>query len=179
MLTLTIASEELYDDENEIFLPPKRKYKIQLEHSLISLHKWESKWHKPYLGKDKKTAEENMSYIECMIVTPNFDCSNLDLLTDENIDAIFTYMKDPMTGTPKHKKKGSNSETITSELLYCYMAMFHISWECQKWHLNQLIALINMCDVKSQPPEKMSQEEIINRNAQLNAERRAKLNSKG
>lgn len=179
MLTLTISSEELWDDENEMFLPPERQYTIQLEHSLLSLHKWESKWHKPFLGVDKKTPEENISYIECMIITPKFDYANLDLLTPDNIDSIFEYIKDPMTATQTRKKKGSNKETITSELLYCYMAMFHISWECQKWHLNQLIALINMCDIKSQPPEKMSQEEIMNRNARLNAERRAKLNSKG
>lgn len=180
MLKIEISSDERWDEVNECFLEPV-KQTIQLEHSLLSISKWEAKWHKPYLTTDSKTLEENLYYIECMVVTQNFDPSILYLLSDDNLDAISKYINDPMTATTINRpnKKGGKKEIITSELLYYYMSVFNLPVEFQKWHLNRLMTLIQVCDVKQDNGTPMSKEETAKKYAELNAERRKKYGSKG
>lgn len=180
MLELTISSEEKWDEETERFIKPVPKCKIQLEHSLISMSKWEMKWHKPFL-ETEKTREENISYIECMVLNKNFDMNLLLLLSDKDCDRIGEYIKDPMTATviPKRNTNTGVKKIYTNELIYYYMSIYSIPVEFQKWHLNRLLTLIKLCDYESQPPEELSQREIMERNKRLNAERRAKYNSKG
>lgn len=179
MLQLTIPSIEQWDEVNERFVWTK-EYTLQLEHSLVSLSKWESKWHKPFLSKEERTSEESIDYIRCMTITQNVEPEAYKFITSENIKAVTDYIGEPMTATTfRDEKKGVNREIITAEVIYYWMVALQIPFECQKWHLNKLIALIKVCEVKNQPPKKMSKKETMSRNAALNAARRRSLNSKG
>lgn len=171
---------EMWDEEKEEFIPPVIKV-LQLEHSLISLSKWESKWCKPFLSKKEKTSEEILDYIKFMTLTQNVSDEVYNHLTHENIQEIDQYINAPMTATtfPEDRNGKNNREIITSELIYYWMIALQIPFECQKWHLNRLLTLIRVCNVKNQPPKKMSKREIVSRNAALNAARRKQLNSKG
>lgn len=180
MLKITIPEGELFNEETQEFITCKEQT-IQLEHSLVSLSKWESKWHKPFLGKEEKTFEETIDYVRCMTITQNVDPNVYKFLSNDNIKEINDYIGDPMTATTFNEIKGGSKsrEIITSEVLYYDMIALNIPFECQKWHLNRLMTLIKVCDIKSQPPKKMSRRELMNRNAALNAARRKQLNSKG
>ena len=179
MLQLTIPSIEQWDEVNERFVWTK-EYTLQLEHSLVSLSKWESKWHKPFLSKEERTSEESIDYIRCMTITQNVEPEAYKFITSENIKAVTDYIGEPMTATTfRDEKKGVNREIITAEVIYYWMVALQIPFECQKWHLNKLIALIKVCEVNNQPPKKMSKKETMSRNAALNAARRRSLNSKG
>lgn len=171
---------ERWDEVNEVFIEPEYKV-LQLEHSLVSLSKWESKWNKPFLAKTERTFEETIDYIKCMTITQNVDPDVYTHLTRENIDQINAYIDAPMTATTfrKEERKANNGEQITSELIYYWMIALNIPFECQKWHLNRLLTLIRICNIKNQPPKKMSGKDIMSRNAALNAARRKKMHSKG
>lgn len=181
MLQITIPATELWDDVSETFIHTKAQT-LQLEHSLVSLSKWESKWCKPFLTKDEKTPEERLDYIRCMTVTQHVDPDVYLYLTPENIDKINKYIDAPMTATTFHNNKkggGRSGEQITSELVYYWMVSYNIPFECQKWHLNRLLTLIRVCDVKNQPASKQSRAATLSQNAALNRARRQKLKSKG
>lgn len=185
MLRITIPKSEYFDEETQQFIEIKQTT-LQLEHSLVSISKWEAKWHKPFLSENKMTLEETIDYIRCMTITQNVDMSTYLGLTDQNIKDVMDYIDDPMTATtftedktalPESKMK--KKEIVTSELIYYWMVALNIPWECQKWHLSRLITLIRVCELKNQPPKKMSKSEIMSRNRALNAARRNKLNSRG
>ena len=180
MLTSTIPECELWDEERAEFVSVKEQT-LQLEHSLVSLSKWESKWKKPFLTKEDKTPEETIDYIRCMTLTPNVKPEVYKCLTHDNITKINNYISDPMTATTinMHGLSKGGKEIVTSELVYYWMVALNIPFECQKWHLNRLITLIQVCNVKNTPPKKMSKRDIMSRNAALNAARRKKYNSKG
>ena len=180
MLTIVIPGLEYFNEETEEFVYTKEQT-LQLEHSLVSLSKWESKWHKPFLGKDDKTFDETIDYIKCMTLTPNVDPNTYLFLTKENIKDINDYIGDSMTATTfsENGPNARNREIITSELIYYWMVALNIPFECQKWHLNRLLTLIRICNIKNQPSKKRSKSEIMSRNAALNAARRKQLNSKG
>ena len=180
MLRIVIPEGQLFDEKTEEFIYTKQQT-LQLEHSLVSLSKWESKWHKPFLGKDDKSLEETIDYIKCMTLTPNIDPNVYKFLTKENIKDINDYIGDSMTATTFNdiNSKGRSREIITSELIYYWMVSFNIPFECQKWHINRLITLIRICIIKNQSSKKMSKSEIMSRNAAINAARRKQLNSKG
>ena len=173
-------SPEGWDERKEEFVDAKT-VTLQLEHSLVSISKWESKWHKPFLSKDEKTAEETIDYIKCMTLTQNVDDHVYNLLTIDNIKKVNEYISAPMTATTFNdsNKKGGGTEIITSELIYYWMISLNIPFECQKWHLNKLFTLIKVCSIKNQPPKKMSKKDIMSRNAALNAARRKQMNTKG
>lgn len=181
MLKITIAAgDELWDEVKEEFVYPKN-VTLQLEHSLVSLSKWESKWHKPFLGKSDKTVEETVDYIRCMTLTQNVDPSVYNFVTDEMILQVSDYIDDPMTATwfSKEEKGPQGREVVTAEIVYYWMVALNIPFECQKWHLNRLLTLVRVCNVKNAPPEKLSRREIAMRNAALNAARRKAHKSKG
>lgn len=180
MLRITVPATEQYDeDKNEFF--STKPIVLQLEHSLVSLSKWESKWHKPFISNNQKTWEETVDYIQCMTVTQNVDPSVYLRLTDENIDEVNAYIDNPMTATvfADNDKKVTNKKIVTAEIIYYWMISFNIPFECQKWHLNRLITLINVCNKKNQPQKKMGSKELIERNKSLNEARRKAYNSKG
>lgn len=182
MLQIVVPGVELYDEERNLFIPAQKDQTLQLEHSLVSLSKWESKWHKAFLSKREKTSEEVLDYIRCMTITRNVDPTVYDRLTSENILQINNYIEDPMTATyfaeDKTKPKASR-EVITSELIYYWMIVQGIPIECEKWHLSRLLTLILVCNVKNTPPKKMSRKSILSQNAALNAARRKQYNTKG
>ena len=180
MLRIVIPSAE-YWDETKLEFVYQKEQTLQLEHSLVSLSKWESKWKKPFLGKDPKTDEETLDYVRCMTITQNVDPAVYLRLSNENICQINEYIEDPMTATTFRKEQARqfNRETITSELIYYWMISNNIPPEYQKWHLNRLLTLIRVCNIKNNPPRKRSKGEIMRQNAALNAARRAKLGTKG
>lgn len=180
MLRITIPSTEVYDEKTNRFSYTKETT-LTLEHSLVSLSKWESRWKKPFLTKDDKTVVEIIDYIKCMTLTQNVNPTIYNFLTQENIDRVITYIGDTMTATwfTEMESTKQSSEQVTSELIYYWMVALNIPFECQKWHLNRLFTLIRICNIKNQPPKKMSQTEIMNRYARQNAARRKKLHSKG
>lgn len=181
MLQITIPSrDDLWDESKGEFVTSKEQ-KLVLEHSLVSLSKWESKWCKPFLSKQEKTTEETIDYIRCMTLTQNVAPEIYNFLTDDNIRDVNAYIEAPMTATwfSNNNTGKQNREQITAELVYYWMIALNIPFECQKWHLNRLLTLIRVCEVKNSPPKKMNRREILNRNAALNAARRKQLNSKG
>lgn len=181
MLKITIPETEFWDEINEEFVY-KKEQTLQLEHSLVSLSKWESKWHKAFLGKQEKTDEEILDYVRCMTLTQNVDSEIYTRLSADNYSAINAYIEDPMTATTFYEDKstGRNKETVTSELIYFWMISYNIPVDiCQKWHLNRLLTLIRVCNVKNAPPKKRSRREMLNRQAALNAANRKRFGSKG
>ena len=154
---------------------------ITLEHSLVSLSKWESKWCKPFLSKADKTNEEIVDYFRCMTITQNVDPKTYYCLTQKNIQEITDYINAPMTATtitsrgPARKSR----EQVTSELIYYWMVAFRIPFECQKWHLNRLMMLIRICEIKNQKPKKRTQRDVLNEYAAINEANKAKFNTKG
>lgn len=179
MLPIEIElTQEQFDEENGRFIPPET-ITLQMEHSLVSISLWESKWNVPFLST-QLTDEQTFDYIKFMNTTPNVDPDVFNHLSQENVLQIKNYIESPMTATTfsKEKSKGGK-EIVTSELIYYWMISLQIPVEFQHWHLNRLLTLIRVCNVKNQPPKKMGKREIMSRNAALNAQRRAQLNSKG
>lgn len=180
MLQITIPAVEQWDERKQEFVTTKEQT-LQLEHSLVSLSKWESKWCKAFLTKQEKTFEETLDYIKCMTITQNVNPEVYNYLTNKNIDEINKYIEAPMTATyfSDDKIVKTSREQITAELIYYWMIALNIPFECQKWHLNRLLTLIRVCNIKNQPPKKRSKKEIMSRNAALNAARRKQLNTRG
>ena len=180
MLEIVIPETEQWDEVNQEFITSNRQI-LRLEHSLVSLSKWESKWKKPFLSNKEKTYEETIDYIKCMTLTQNVNDTIYNLLDKDNIEKINKYIGDPMTATTfkEDPNKKGGREIITSELIYYWMISLNIPFECQKWHLNRLLTLIKVCGIKNQPPKKMSKKDVMSRNAALNAARRKQMNSRG
>ena len=180
MLQITIPEQEFWDEEKQEFIMMKEQT-LQLEHSLISLSKWESKWCKVFLSGKDKTYDEILDYIKCMTLTPNVKPEVYLCLTEENVMAIQEYIGAPMTATyfSNEQSGRSSREQVTSELIYYWMIALNIPFECQKWHLNRLLTLIRVCNIKNQPPKKRSRRDVASSYAKLNAARRQQLNSKG
>lgn len=179
MLKIVVPASDLFDEANDLFIQGKEQV-LQLEHSLVSLSKWESKWKKPFLSKDDKTLEETIDYIKCMTITQNVDDTVYYRLTNENILAVNAYIDNPMTATSFGKEEGRGSkEVITAEIIYYWMIAHTIPFECQKWHLNRLLTLVRVCNIKNAPAKKMSKRDAARRNAELNAQRRAALKTGG
>lgn len=179
MLQITIPDVEMFDEQSQSFFTLKGQT-LQLEHSLVSLSKWESKWCKPFLSKEAKTLEETKDYIRCMTITQNVDPGIYNRLSNSNIEDINKYIDAPMTATTfNNRNQSSNKEIVTSELIYYWMISFNIPMECQKWHLNRLLTLIRVCNIKNSPPKKMGKRDIASQYASLNAARRKQFNTKG
>lgn len=183
MLQITIPAAEYYDDSKGEFINVPSQT-LMLEHSLLSISKWEAKWKKPFLvDNPPKTEEETIDYIRCMTINHRtVDPRCYMGLTKELYEQIADYINDPMTATTfsnNQRQNGSKRQIITSELLYYDMTVCNIPFECEKWHLNRLLTLINICAIKNQPQKKMKKSEISKRNRALNAQRRAALNTSG
>lgn len=185
MLKIDRIIDETYDDKTNTF-SPERRVAFTLEHSLISISKWEAKWHKPFLESKEKTQEEMEDYIKCMCITQNVPDEMFKDLPDSLIKEIYEYIGDPMSATTfqdyrKGKAGPAKQEVVTSELIYYWMSAYQLDWSCEKWHLNRLLNLIKICNIKNDNDKnsKMSRKDILERNAKLNAERRARLKTKG
>lgn len=180
MLRITIPGDEYFDDNEQKFVT-RNDVSLDLEHSLVSLSKWESTWEKPFLGKDAKTDEETLGYVIAMSLTPDISPETLLRLSSDNIKQINDYIDAKMTATwfNDAPSKGQPKEIITAELVYYWMITLNIPFECQHWHLNRLFTLIKVFNKKNAPAKKMSKQDLAERNRQLNAERKARFNTKG
>lgn len=180
MLQITLPAIEQWDEVKQEFIQTKGQT-LQLEHSLVSLSKWESKWNKPFLTKEPKTQEETIDYIKCMTINQNVDPNVYNVLTSKHFSMINDYIEAPMTATTFNNmnQNKSSREIITSELIYYWMIALQIPFECQKWHLNRLLTLVRVCNIKNSPPQKMSKKATASQYAQLNAARRQRMNTKG
>lgn len=180
MLQITIPAIELWDERTETFVSRKEQT-LQLEHSLVSLSKWESKWKKAFLGKTEKSEEEIRDYVRCMTITQNVDPDIYNYLSKENFDQINDYIQEPMTATtfPDDKTSRGRNQIVTAEVIYAWMFSLQIPLDLQKWHLNKLLTQIRACNALNQPTKKMSKRDTARQNAALNAARRQRLNSKG
>lgn len=183
MLEIIVPQNEMFLEEENRFIP-FRGGKLLLEHSLISVRKWEAKHHKSYLNSTK-TSEEILSYIECMTLNREVDPTIYLFLTTDMIQKISAYIEDPMTATTFTMNSNavgaakSPNEIITAEIIYYWMISLNIPMEYEKWHLNQLTTLIKVVSIKNSPPKKMNPQEAAMRRAELNRQRLAKYNSRG
>ena len=190
MLTIIVPAKEAWNDSTQEFITTKEQ-KLCLEHSLVSLSKWEAKYHKPFIGNTQKTQEEILYYIQCMTLTQNVDPVIYSVLGEKELKEINDYISDSRTATwfneripsgATQKTPSKSGEQVTSELIYYWMVSFQIPFECQKWHLNRLLTLIRICKIKEGQQNKngkMSKRDILSQNAAINAARRAKMHSKG
>lgn len=180
MLELRLKGREFYNERTGEFVALKDTT-LKLEHSLISLSKWESKWHKPFLGNEQKTTEEMLDYIRCMTISQNVDQSAYLMLTQDDMKQIEEYMANEMTATSFHEDRHARGSRriITSEVIYSWMVSLQIPFECEKWHLNRLLTLIRVCNVENSPKKKMKGKDILKQNSQLNEARRKMMNTKG
>ena len=178
-LHVYVNGTELYDSQRHMFIQTK-PHKLVLEHSLISLSKWESKHHKMWLETKNKTGQELLDYIRCMTINGDVPEEAYYALSAQNINDILTYMEDPMTASSVYNPpRNSRSEPVSSELIYYWMIQYGIPFECEKWHINRLLMLINICSRKSSTMSKADRKAMDERRAALNAQRKAKLHTKG
>lgn len=180
MLKLIIEGDEVFNEETAEFSTVDDAV-VYLEHSLISLSKWEAKYQEPFLSSTDKTHEQIMDYIQFMIFSPGESSEIVSGLSKKNIEEIQAYIDSPQSATtfgemPDRKSRG---EVITSELIYYWLVAYNIPFECQSWHLNRLLALIRICNIKNGKQKKMSRNEIAQRNRDLNAKRKAALGTTG
>lgn len=185
-LKITIKPIDLWDEENQHFITIDKPITLSMEHSLVSVEKWEARWKKIYLSqlkKDEKTPEEKIDYLRCMTLTQNIDPSVYYAIDSESIDEINRYIEDPMTATTfsdnQNAKTTYTNKSTSSEEIYCMMFAYNVPESFRKWHLNRLLTLLKVCAIKNSPPKKMNKRDTMSHYAALNKARRAKYNSKG
>lgn len=180
MLTIYVSSCEIWDPKNRVFRTPKPQA-ITLEHSLVSVSKWESKWKKTFLVDERKTREETIDYIRCMTLTQNVDFYLYYCINREQMAQITSYISSSQTATDfgDKKRRRRNTDIFTSERIYYQMFSLGIPMECQKWHLSRLIALLRIFAEENQPQKKRSRNEIYKEYDQIEAANIAKLKAKG
>jgi hypothetical protein len=173
MLKLVVPAKDFFNEITQEFMYVKEQT-LQLEHSLVSISKWESEWHKPFLGKDKHTDQEALDYVRCMTITQNVDPLVFQSIDNNLMEQIRTYIDNPMTATTIKEKGKPSREVATSEVIYQWMIGLQIPLDCEKWHLNRLLTLIRVCNIKNSPQQKMSNKEALAQHRSINAARRQK-----
>lgn len=179
MLEITIPESDYYDEAHERFVTSK-KQTLKLEHSLVSLSKWESKWKKPFLSDKPKTWEETIDYVRCMTITQNVNPDAYYAISESGLERIQEYINDSMSATWFRKDTNRPSRRIiTSEVIYSQMITLGIPVDFEKWHLNRLMTLIRVCSEENAPKKKMSNKEILRQNRALNNIRRSQHHTRG
>jgi hypothetical protein len=180
MLTLKIKGGESFNEETQEF-DDRPDFVLELEHSLVSLSKWESQFHRPFLDNKPKSNTEILSYIEAMILNPIYPENIVAWFSNENLTEIKDYIESPASATTfgKMPERGGRGEVITSELIYYWLVAFNVPFEVERWHLNRLFALVRICNIKNQKPTKTSKSDMARRNRELNAQRKAQYNTSG
>lgn len=181
MLQITVEPKEYFDEEKSMFINIPGQT-LELEHSLVAISKWEAKWGKAFLGKQPKTQEETIDYVRCMTLNSDVNPMVYSGLSAKNVSDIKEYIESRMSATYLNSRGGDDicADTVTSELVYYWMVALQIPFECQYWHLNRLLTLIQICNIKNNPSKnKMSRSDLLRRNSALNAQRRAKYHTRG
>jgi len=180
MLTISVPLVEGFDDVKQEFVILKT-FKLDLEHSLVSISKWESHFEKPFLSVEPKTAEETLFYIQYMTLTTDVSPEVWSKLSKENLDEINAYINAKMTATwfKENPNQAPSREIITAELIYYWLTALQIDWRVEDWHLNRLLALVKVCNIKNQPAKKMSRREAMQQQRELNAQRKAQYGTSG
>lgn len=180
MLRIVLEGDEIYDEEKNEF-SWVGGITLDFEHSLLSLSKWESKYQKPFLAANDKTAEETFGYLDAMLLTPGVDPGVLRKCSSKTLDQIQEYIQSSQSATTfgEMPTRRGPSEVITSELIYYWMVAFKIPFECETWHINRLFSLIRICNIKNAPPKKMSKMERVQQMRELNAKRKAEMGTSG
>lgn len=180
MLEITVPGGELFNEVTNEFIPVAGA-KLQLEHSLLSISKWEVKWKKPFISDKGKTPEECRDYVRCMCFSRNVDPNVYLLLTETNMREVNAYIEDPMTATTVKDERGGprSREIVTSEVIYYWMTALQIPFECEKWNLNRLLMLVRVCNAKNNPGKKIKGKELANQNRALNAARKNRMKTHG
>lgn len=180
MLQIMVPASEKYDESRGEFIY-NNAVTLKLEHSLLSISKWEARWNVPFLDNRQKSNEEMIDYIRCMTLNSKVSPEVYYGLTAENYNDISKYINSSMTATTFHEQHGgkSSSEIITSELIYYWMVTYNIPFECEKWHLQRLLTLIRICNIKNEPNKRMNKRSILEQNRAINAARRSRMHSRG
>ena len=179
MLTIIVPGAELFDETLQEFITTE-DFTLHLEHSLVSMSKWEQTFEKPFLGKNPKSTAEVIGYIKCMTLSPDVPAEVYVRLSSENYEAVNSYINAKMTATWfSEDNRPPSREVITSELVYYWMIALQIPFECETWHLNRLFTLIKVTNMKQQTGKKMSQAQVLRQQAELNERRRAELGTHG
>lgn len=184
MLLITLEGDEVFNEETQEF-SSVGDIDLHLEHSLVSLSKWESKHEVPFLGPQEKTSEQILDYIICMIQDPLIPEDLFNRMKQNQVNQIQEYINSPQSATTftKDPYERPSREVITSELIYYWLAAFQISFEVETWHLNRLFALVRIAHIKSNESQKGGQKipkhDIARRNRELNAQRRAQYDTSG
>lgn len=181
MIRISTPDGEFFDERTQEFKTVVGQT-VLLEHSLRSLAKWEVRWKKPFLSKNEKSRAEMIDYVRCMSTIPGVDPSIFETLTDASLAKISQYINDPMTATTfsdRDQRKKPSREIVTAELIYYWMVALQIPFECQDWHLNKLLTLIRVCEIKNQPKKKGNTREDLNRRNKLNQARKQKFGTTG
>ncbi|MCA9367421.1 hypothetical protein KC887_04135 [Candidatus Kaiserbacteria bacterium] len=181
MLEIIVPAIEAFDESSSEFKEVLPAVKLELEHSLVVLSKWEKKFKKPFLSKEHKTPEEVFGYVEAMIQTPSYPENILQRMTQTNLDAINEYIESTESATTFRElpKKPGNHEIVTSELIYYWMVAFNIPAEYENWHLNRLFSLIRIASIKNSKPTKQSRSQMADERRRANEQRRQQLNTTG
>lgn len=179
-ITITVPAVELFDANTNMF-SSEPAYKLELEHSLVSLSKWEQKYKKPFLGKEEKSTEEAYGYIHAMCLDPDVPLSVIHRIDNVQFKLINDYIDDPQTATwfSDAKNGKPNREVVTNELIYHWMVAMTIPLDRENWHLNRLFTLIKVINIKNAPPKKQSRAELAARHRELNAANKARMGSQG
>lgn len=180
MLTIIVPGDEFFNEETQQFTTVGDVV-LELEHSLVSLSKWESEFEKAFLGPGEKTSEEVVGYVRAMTLTPDVPSEVFSRLSAKNFTEVNLYIESKQSATTfgEMPKSTGRGEIVTSELIYYWLVAFNIPFECEKWHINRLFALIRICNIKNGKQKKMSKGQIAQRNRELNAQRREQLGTTG
>lgn len=180
MLVIKVPLQEGIDEETKRFVVTE-SFTLEMEHSLASLSKWESFFEKPFLGKEDKTFEETIWYVKAMTLTPNVPPEIFSKLSQSNIEDIHNYIAAKMTATTfsEQGQPKPTREIITAEIIYYWMVAHNIPFECEHWHINKLLTLIRVCNIKNAPPKKMNKADALAKHRELNAQRRAQYGTRG
>lgn len=180
MLRITVPGVEFFDEEKQEFIDTEDVV-LELEHSLVSLSKWEESFEKPFLSDDRKTTEETVGYIKAMLLTPEVPSDVFERLTEANLETVSSYIDRKMTATwfNEQMNKPRGKEIITAEIIYYWMTSLQVPYECQFWHLNKLLALIKVINLKNTPAKKMPKRDMLAQRRALNEQRRQQYQTTG
>lgn len=190
-IVIEIEGRPLFDQRTQTFLPRAKSRRIRLEHSLISISKWEEETKRKYFSKleGPKTAEDMLFYIKCMSLDGPIEDNLLRCISQQQLNKVTAYVNASRTATTiiDHGDKNSG-EVLTSEIIYYYMAAFRLPSYTEKWHLSRLLTLIRVAsdkqsqgskDKRGSKPNKVNYNDKFNSYASINARNRAILHSKG